>query len=47
MPARIGDNVFAGDTAVVEARLIADPWIAKVRVRRELPRTSSAPPGST
>jgi cell division protein FtsQ len=39
VPAHVGDNVFAVDTAAVEARLLDDPWIAKVRVRRELPRT--------
>jgi cell division protein FtsQ len=39
VPARTGDNVFAVDTTAVEARLIDDPWIAKARVRRELPRT--------
>ncbi|MCC6214107.1 MAG: FtsQ-type POTRA domain-containing protein [Polyangiaceae bacterium] len=35
--ARVGQNVFALDTAAAEARLLADPWVSAARVSRRLP----------
>lgn len=34
-----GTNLLTIDSAAIEARLLADPWLKQVRVRRELPRT--------
>jgi len=34
---RVGQNVFAVDTAAAERRLLDDPWISAVRVTRRLP----------
>ena len=39
LPFHAGDNVFSVDTAAAERALTAEPWIAKARVRRHLPRT--------
>lgn len=37
IPVRVGDNVFTADLDEVAERLRAQPWIASVETRRELP----------
>lgn len=39
LPFHVGDNVFGVDTGAAERALAAEPWVAKVDVRRKLPRT--------
>lgn len=39
LPFRMGDNVFSVDTSAAERALAAEPWVAKARVKRHLPRT--------
>ena len=39
LPFHLGDNVFSVDTGAAERALAAEPWVAKARVRRRLPRT--------
>lgn len=39
--AKIGANVFAIDLEVLRVRLLQDPWLAEVRVARQLPNTLS------
>ncbi len=39
LPVHLGDNMFAADTRTLERSLAAHPWVARVEVHRELPRT--------
>jgi POTRA domain, FtsQ-type len=39
LPVHLGDNMFAADTRTLERALAAHPWVARVEVHRELPRT--------
>lgn len=39
LPFHLGDNVFSVDMGAAERALAAEPWVAKVDVRRKLPRT--------
>jgi cell division protein FtsQ len=39
LPFHAGDNVFSVDTGAAERALAAEPWIARARVTRHLPRT--------
>lgn len=36
---KVGDNVFAADSATLEQKLLGDPWIEQVKVTRALPST--------
>lgn len=38
LPFSPGDNVFSVDTGAAERALTAEPWVARARVRRHLPR---------
>ncbi len=39
MGVKLGDNIFALDTALAEKRVLEDPWIREVKITRELPGT--------
>ncbi|MEZ4227413.1 MAG: FtsQ-type POTRA domain-containing protein [Polyangiaceae bacterium] len=39
MQTKVGDNIFALDTALAEQRVIQDPWIKEVKITRDLPGT--------
>ncbi|HVV82807.1 MAG TPA: FtsQ-type POTRA domain-containing protein [Kofleriaceae bacterium] len=39
LPFHAGDNVFSVDTDAAERVLAAEPWVARARVRRHLPRS--------
>ncbi len=36
---RVGQNIFALDTAKAEHRLLSDPWVKEVKITRQLPGT--------
>ncbi len=36
---RVGQNIFALDTAAAEHRLLSDPWVKEVKITRQLPGT--------
>jgi cell division protein FtsQ len=36
---RVGENIFALDTAAAERRLLDDPWVKEVKITRQLPGT--------
>jgi len=36
---RVGQNIFALDTAAAEKKLLSDPWVKEVKITRQLPGT--------